>query len=99
MTRSRALAHSDARHNTKEALREHSKPVLGTCRVERELAIAMSSDDSDKRIESAIAFLVHPQSQSAPMNQKVLFLKHKGLSQAEIDEAVKRSGVSTAPAQ
>lgn len=42
---------------------------------------------SSSNVEAAVSFLRDPAVQDAPLNKKLEFLKAKGLSQSEIDEA------------
>ena len=43
---------------------------------------------SDERVKNAILFLTHPKVQSSPIDQKISFLKKKGLLQKEIEIAL-----------
>lgn len=46
-------------------------------------------------IDNAVTFLRDPNVQSAPQDKKLAFLQAKGLSQPEIDEAMRLSAVSS----
>nr|XP_054768356.1 peroxisomal membrane protein PEX14-like [Lytechinus pictus] len=46
----------------------------------------------EKMIETAVKFLLNPQVRSSPMVQKKAFLRKKGVSDAEIELAIDRSG-------
>jgi len=47
-------------------------------------------------VSSSANFLNHPKVKSSPQEQKISFLQKKGLTQEEIDEALKRSNTSAA---
>ena len=48
------------------------------------------------QVETAVKFLKNPKIAPSPLATKKAFLKSKGLSDAQIEEACRRSGVSTA---
>lgn len=49
---------------------------------------------AEDKIKSAVAFLTHPQVATKDMSEKLRFLKHKGMTDEEIAEALKRLGLS-----
>ncbi|KAK2076383.1 hypothetical protein QBZ16_000908 [Prototheca wickerhamii] len=54
----------------------------------------------EDQIQNAVSFLSHPKVRSSPMDQKRQFLERKGLTEAEIAEAVRRVPAEpAAPAQ
>ncbi|CAO1621267.1 unnamed protein product [Sympodiomycopsis kandeliae] len=50
-------------------------------------------------IQSAISFLSDPKIQSSSIAQRIAFLESKGLNSAEIDEALRQSGLAGQPPQ
>lgn len=66
-------------------------PVTTTTAV-TEPTTAIVSPLREDLIKSAVSFLSSPNVRSADKGKKVAFLQKKGLNQAEIDEAFKRSG-------
>ena len=66
------------------------KPVTETTAV-TEPKSAIVSPLREDLIAPAVSFLASPNVQSADKAKKVAFLQKKGLNQAEIDEAFKRS--------
>ncbi|KAI7885337.1 hypothetical protein K492DRAFT_141752 [Lichtheimia hyalospora FSU 10163] len=70
-----------------------SKPVVPTS------AAATSNEPlREDMIKNAVSFLSSPNVRSADTAKKVAFLRQKGLTQPEIEEAFKRVGESGAPA-
>ena len=49
--------------------------------------------DLSFQVESAVKFLLNPKVGQSPMKQKRMFLRSKGLTDAEIDEACLQAGV------
>lgn len=66
-------------------------PITTTTAVTEPTA-AMVSPLREDMIKSAVSFLTSPNVRSADKGKKIAFLQKKGLNQAEIDEAFKRSG-------
>eukprot|EP00301_Raphidiophrys_heterophryoidea_P024086 c7704_g1_i1.p1 GENE.c7704_g1_i1~~c7704_g1_i1.p1 ORF type:complete len:432 (-),score=109.16 c7704_g1_i1:724-1983(-) len=50
---------------------------------------------NERNVQNAVTFLTHPEAKNAPLPRKIDFLKHKGLNQQEIDEALRRAGINT----
>lgn len=46
------------------------------------------------QVENAVKFLVNPRLASSPMSQKRAFLKSKGLTDGQIDEACAKAGIN-----
>ncbi|KAJ8319819.1 hypothetical protein KUTeg_001406 [Tegillarca granosa] len=57
------------------------------------LAPAVESGPREDLILTAIKFLQNPKVRQSPLSQRKLFLEKKGLTKAEIDAAVERSGI------
>ncbi|KAF5355873.1 hypothetical protein D9756_003817 [Leucocoprinus leucothites] len=57
----------------------------------------MSSPDRQDLVQSAVVFLQDPKTQASPLTQRIQFLEAKGLSPAEVDQAVRQAaaGVSS----
>lgn len=53
---------------------------------------AVSQPPREKMIETAVKFLLNPQVRSSPIVQKKAFLQKKGVTDAEIEMAIDRSG-------
>lgn len=66
-------------------------PVTTTTAVTEPKAAVVSPLREDM-IKPAVSFLTSPNVRSADKAKKIAFLQKKGLNQAEIDEAFKRSG-------
>lgn len=66
-------------------------PITTTTAVTEPTTAIVSSLREDM-IKSAVSFLTSPNVRSADKGKKIAFLQKKGLNQAEIDEAFKRSG-------
>jgi len=45
----------------------------------------------EDQVVNGVSFLTHPKVQAAPLEERMGFLRNKGLTQEEIDEAVKRA--------
>lgn len=71
-------------------------PVSTTTAVTEPKA-ALVSPLREDLIKPAVSFLSSPNVRSADKAKKIAFLQKKGLNQAEIDEAFKRSGGDDAP--
>jgi len=48
-------------------------------------------------LEQAVRFLAHPTMQQAPLSTKRNFIAKKGLTPAQVDEALRRAGLQTVP--
>lgn len=47
-------------------------------------------------MSTAVKFLLNPRVRNTSVHQKLLFLKQKGLTEAEINSACNRAGIDTA---
>ncbi|ORY99217.1 peroxisomal membrane anchor protein conserved region-domain-containing protein [Syncephalastrum racemosum] len=79
----------------------HTTPPVSPPAASSEKASTPSTTSSDAAplrpdlVQSAVSFLSSPSVQSADTAKKVAFLKKKGLNQAEIEEAFKKTGQTT----
>lgn len=81
---------------TEPAPTPSTTPVTTTTAVTEPKAAVVSPLREDL-IKPAVSFLSSPNVRSADKAKKIAFLQKKGLNQAEIDEAFKRSGGDDTP--
>lgn len=53
------------------------------------------SESSESMLSNAVRFLQDPQVQQSPLSKRIAFLESKGLTKAQIDQAMASAGVST----
>ena len=57
-------------------------------------ASASAEPEASPLVDQAVSFLQHPKTQGSPLAGRVMFLREKGLTEAQVDQALRRCGLS-----